>query len=148
MMRRWQLLAPPDGRGGRIGLTPVANHQVTRQALLLAFLSRFDDDLLARLAQLARGRQGADYLSRDPDRLTNPYPISRGWHIEGCTNLGQKLGLLRLLRELGFSPDFVQAAQDFGANESVERYLPTPAELKTTPEQVDGRATRATSTLS
>lgn len=132
MMQRWQLLAPPDGRSGCIGSQHASNHQVTRQALTLALLARSDADLLSRLARLSQGRNGADYLTCSPDRLINPYPISGGWYLEGCTNLGQKLDLLRRLREFGYSPDFVQAAQAFVANESLERHLPPPAGPKAT----------------
>ena len=130
-MHRWQTNAPPDHRMGLLGDTPTENSQVARLAFALKDIAVGQvEETLVPLQRLTVKHDGSSYVSKDARHMKSPYPLLKGWYLEGCTSLPQKLAIARRLRQLGRSPTFVDAVASFVANESVDRYFPTDEQLE------------------
>ena len=62
--------------------------------------------------------------------MGQPYPLSNGWHFEGCTNLDQKQAILQHLTELGLSSTLVACIDEFVAGKSIEYRIPSEDEAE------------------
>ena len=57
--------------------------------------------------------------------MKQPYPLLKGWFLEGCTNLVQKKAIAQALTKAGLSPLFAQCDDDFLEGNDIEKYMPT-----------------------
>jgi hypothetical protein len=130
LMQRWMASAPPDGHQGQLDDGRIVrNSQISRFAFVIDKVSLgVENRVLPALEEYTRRKDGHSYVSRDSSWMEEPYPLRGGWHFEGCCNLEQKRGMLRLLRHAGLSDGFIACAGDFVEGLSVEKYVPTEEE--------------------
>jgi hypothetical protein len=130
LMQRWEKSAPPNRHKGYLDGMPANNSQTARFAFVLKKIALGSEERTYQLiARRTRRRDGHSYVSRDASWMISPYPLSNGWHLEGCTNLdNQKLAFTECLNELGLSATFIAAVDAFVAGNSIADYLPNAAE--------------------
>jgi hypothetical protein len=129
LMHRWQEAAPPDHHMGLLDGEPAENCQITRLAYVLMKVAVGQvHQTFSTLEQLTVRRDGRSHISRNRDRMESPYSLWDGWFLEGCVSLDQKRVIIRQLRQLGLTPTFVQAVEDFVAGKHIDRYFPTREE--------------------
>jgi hypothetical protein len=129
LMHRWQVTAPPDHNWGLLDGEPVQNSQVARLAYVLKKVAVGQVEQVFRaLEKLTRRRDGSSLISTQPARMESPYPLWDGWYLEGCISLEQKRTVVRQLRQLGLTPAFIDAVEDFVAGDNIDRHFPTPEE--------------------
>lgn len=126
LMYRWQKTAPPDRHYGTLDESPEQNSQVARLAYVLKKIAIGQiDRFFGELGKLTSRKDGSAYVLRQKTRLESPYPLWKGWYLEGCASLEQKRVIIRQLRQLGLSPTFVKAVDDFVSGDVIDRYFPT-----------------------
>lgn len=126
LMQRWERTAPADRHEGeRDGIT-ARNTQAERLAFVIGNIAvgRHADSVYSTLARYTRRDDGNSYISKDPSWMVQPVSLTDGWYFEGCTSLIQKQSVLNHLGKLGLSGVFSQAAEDFVANKSIQKYFP------------------------
>lgn len=130
LMLRWETTAPQNRHKGHLDGEPAINSQTARLAFVLKKIALgVEEQTYQALARHTRRRDGQSYVSRDASWMQSPYPLSNGWHLEGCTNLGnQKLGFTDCLIDLGHSGIFVAAVDAFVAGKSIFEFMPNAAE--------------------
>ena len=131
LMLRWQKNAPADRHEGLLDGKPERNTQISRMAYVLQKVAAGNEDRTYQILATNSGRRdGKSYISKDSSWMIEPYPLSNGWYLEGCMNLGHKQMLLQYLTKLGLSSVFVSCADDFVAYKSIDKYLPTKDEAE------------------
>lgn len=131
LMIRWQRHAPPDGHQGLLDGEPERNTQISRMVYVLQKIAiGHGDQVYQALAKHTRRDDGNSYISKDPSWMIEPRSLDEGWFFEGCTSLIQKQWILQQLTRVGLSHTFINCADDFVANNSVEKYFPSPEEAE------------------
>jgi hypothetical protein len=127
LMLRWEETAPPLGKQGLLDGLPEQNSQIARMLFLLRKIAAGSIDKTCRKLELnsRRTRDRESYISKHYSWMEQPKEICDGWHIEACTSLEQKLGILKGLRKLGLSSHFISCAETFVSGKSVRSYLPS-----------------------
>lgn len=131
LMLRWEDTAPPDRHKSLLDGEPARNTQITRFAYIIRKIAAGQEErVYQKFARHSRRNDGYSYVSQDSSWMEEPYPLSHGWHFEGCTNLGQKQGILQSLTHLGISQTLMTAIDDFVAGKSIRSYLPSDEEAE------------------
>lgn len=129
LMLRWEETAPPDRHKALLDGEPARNTQITRFAYIIRKIAAGQEErVYQNLTRHSRRNDGHSYISRDSSWMEEPYPLSNGWHFEGCTNLSQKQDILQSLTHLGISPTLIAAIDDFVAGKSIRSYIPSDEE--------------------
>ena len=131
LMLRWEDSAPPDRHEGLLDSELARNTQITRLAYIVRKIAAGQEDRVYRkLSRHSQRNDGRSYVSTDPSWMTEPHPLSTGWHFEGCTSLKQKQDLVQALSKVDISPALIAAIDDFVSGKSVRPHLPTDEEAE------------------
>ncbi len=129
LMLGWEKSAPPDKHEGLLDGETARNTQITRMAYILRKVAAGQEDRTYQLlSRHSRRNDGKSYISQDASWMKEPYPLSSGWHFEGCTSLIQKQDILQHLTMLDLSPTLVSCIDEFVAGKSIEHLLPSEDE--------------------
>jgi len=108
-----------------------SNTQITRMAYILKKIAAGQEERTYQLlSRHSRRNDGKSYISKDSSWMLEPYPLSEGWYLEGCTSLNQKQVILQHLTELGLSPTLVDCIDEFVAGKSIEDRIPSEEEAE------------------
>lgn len=131
LMLRWEKSAPPDRHKGSLDGEDARNTQITRMAYILKIIAAGQEDrTYLLLTRHSRKNDGNSYISKDSSWMIEPYPLSKGWYLEGCISLDQKQAILRHLAELSLSPTLVDCIDEFVAGKSIEDRIPSDDEAE------------------
>ncbi|PTQ64648.1 hypothetical protein C8R26_1634 [Nitrosomonas oligotropha] len=130
-MLEWEKKAPPDRHAGILDGVSARNTQITRIAYILRKIAAAQEERIYQfLSRHSRRNDGKSYVSKDSTWMIEPYPLSGGWFIEGCTSLPQKQEILRHLVKLNLSPTLVDCIEEFVAGKSIESRIPSEEETE------------------
>lgn len=131
LMIRWEKTAPPDRNKGLLDGVPERNTQISRLVFVLQKIAAGEEDrVFSTLERYNRRKDGIAFISKLPSSMRNPRELSADWYYEGCMNMEDKAVLVGTLRKLRLSSEFIQATEDFVANRSVIKYMPTKEEIE------------------
>lgn len=131
LMLQWERTAPLDRHKGLLDGVPAVNSQTARLAYVLNKIAAGAvERTFQRLAcaRSLRRKDGYSYISKEPGFMKEPYPLHKGWYLEGDVSLKQKQGFIQHLADLGLSPTFVASIDDFVAGKTILQYMPTDEE--------------------
>jgi hypothetical protein len=131
LMYRWEKSAPADRHEGLLNGKHVRNTQVSRMVFLLQKIAAGNENqTYQKLARYTVRNDGNSYIAKDCSWMKEPTKLNEDWYFEGCTSLVQKQDILQNILRLGLSTTFVNCADSFVANQSVEKYFPTKEEYE------------------
>ena len=140
LMLRWETTAPEDKHLGKLDDKPVINSQTARLAFILNKIASGDEDRSFQLvARFSRRKDGESYVSRDSAWMKKPYPLLKGWFLEGGQSLTQKKNITASFSNLGLSGSFVSCCDDFVEGKSVQRFMPSEDEMRKMIEEAEVR---------
>jgi len=130
LMLRWEENAPPDKHEGLLDGEPARNTQITRMAYIVRKIAagRYEERTYQVMARHSRRNDGRSYVSTDSSWMKEPYPLSKGWYFEGCTNLKKKQEIVQSLTHMGISQFLIDCIDDFIAGKSITARAPTEFE--------------------
>ncbi len=131
LMLDWEKSAPLDKHEGLLDGKPTRNTQISRMAYILKMIALGQEERTYQfLSRHSRRNDAKSYVSRDSSWMTEPYPLAKGWFLEGCMSLPQKQGILQHLTKLDLSPTLVDCIDEFVAGKSIEGRLPSKEETE------------------
>ncbi len=140
LMLRWENTARADKHLGYLDGKKTPNSQTARLAFILNKIGSGDEGrTFQAVARFSRRNDGESYISKNSAWMEKPYPLLKGWFLEGGQSLPQKQKITDSFSNLGLSGSFVSCCDDFVAGKSVGRFMPTEDEMRQMIEEAEVR---------
>ena len=91
LMLRWENTAPANKHSGHLDGKKTPNSQTARLAFILNKIASGDEErTFQAVARFSRRNDGESYVSKNSIWMEKPYPLLKGWFLEGGQSLPQK----------------------------------------------------------